>query len=71
MKIKENNEGNTVDFTKLDPGDCFRYTYGEKSDLYIKSDHSQDATRLSDGHMLINMYGDMVTPVNAEVQIID
>lgn len=67
MKILENNEKNTVDFAELDPGDCFRWEGG----LYIKSDYEQDAVGLGNGHPLAEMCGEQVTPVNAEIQIID
>ena len=67
MRVIENNEKNTVDFAVLNPGDCFRW----EGNLYVKSDYGQDATGLTDGSALGDMCGDMVTPVNAEVQIID
>lgn len=67
MRIKENNEGNTVDYGELEAGDCFRY----REELYLKADFEQDAICLTDGSMLTDMCGDMVIPVNAEVQIID
>ena len=67
MKVMENNEKNTVDFTELDPGDCFRYG----GNLYIKSTCDQEAVRLIDGCAMEEMCGERVTPVNAEVQIID
>lgn len=67
MRVKENNEKNTVDFEKLEPGDCFRY--GGK--LHIKSDYEQDSVCLTDGAAHDQMCGNQVTPVNAEVQIID
>ena len=67
MRILENNEKNTVDFADLDPGDCFRWA----GDLYVKADYEQDATGLLDGSALSEMCGEQVTPVNAEIQIID
>jgi len=67
MRIKENNEGNTVDYGELEAGDCFRY----KNKLYVKADYEQDAICLTDGSMQCDMCGEKVTPVNAEVQIID
>lgn len=67
MKVLENNEKNLVDFTDLNAGDCFRY--GGR--LYIKSDCDQEAVGLNDGDALCDMCDTMVTPVNAEVQIID
>jgi hypothetical protein len=72
MRVIENNEKNTVDFADLEPGDCFRHTTkNHVSQLYIKSQCGQEAVGLSDGFALCDMCGDMVTPVNAEVQIID
>lgn len=67
MRVKENNKDDMVDFANLDAGDCFRYCGA----LYVKSDFEQDAVGLTDGHALEGMCGDMVAPVNAEVQIID
>ena len=67
MRVKENNEKNTVDFAELEAGDCFRY--GGK--LWIKTNYAQDAVRLCDGTVYSDMCEDIVTPVNAEVQIID
>ena len=67
MRIKENNEKNTIDYEKLNAGDCFRF----ENEICVKSDFEQDAIRLVDGQMLSDMCGEMVTPVNAEVQIID
>lgn len=67
MKVLENNEKNTVDFAELNPGDCFRL----EGYLYVKSAYGQEAVGLDDGHALCGMCGDMVTPVNAQVQIID
>ncbi len=66
MKVRENSEEKTVDFGRLNPGDCFRWN----DELYIKSDFNQNAVGLNDGHALTDMCGDMVTPVNAEVQIL-
>ena len=68
MKVLENNEKNTVDFAELEPGDCFR---DEDGDLLIKTDCEQDAVQLSNGIVYGGLCGDMVTPVNAEVQIIN
>ena len=67
MKVLGKNEKNTVDFVELDAGDCFQY----EGNLYVKSEYEQDAVGLTDGHALCDMCGDQVTPVNAEVQIID
>ena len=67
MRVMENNEKNTVNFTELDPGDCFRY----KGQLYVKSDCGQEAVGLLDGDAICSMCDTQVTPVNAEVQIID
>lgn len=67
MRVIENNEKNTVDFAELKPGDCFRW--GDS--LLIRTDYEQDAVDLEDGSTYSNMCGDQVTPVNAEVQIID
>lgn len=67
MRILENNEKNTVDFAELDPGDCFRY----EGMVCIKIQIDQDAIVLSNGEVWSGMCGNMVTPVNAEVQVID
>ena len=67
MKVRENNEKSKVDFTNLKPGDCFR-AWGS---LYVKSRKDQDATNLKNGEARVNMCGIYITPVNAEVQIID
>ena len=61
------NEKNTVDYGDLNAGDCFK-AWGK---LYIKSAFEQGATALKDGEARCNMCGIQVTPVNAEVQIID
>ncbi len=67
MRVRKNNEKNTVDFAELEPGDCFR----DKGKLWIKTDYKQDGVCLNDGEIRSEFCGDMVTPVNAEVQIID
>ena len=67
MRVKENNEKNVVDFGELDKGDCFKW----EGNLYIKSACDQEAVGLNDGFALADMCGEMVTPVNAEVQVID
>ncbi len=67
MRVRENNEKNKVDFADLGEGDCFRYC----GELWIKTDYEQDGVCLVDGNVHEDMCGDMVTPVNAEVQIID
>lgn len=67
MKVMENNEKNLVDFADLDAGDCFRY----QGDLCVKSDYRQEAISLNDGTAYEDMCGERVTPVSAEVQIID
>lgn len=67
MRINENNEENTVDFANLSAGDCFRY-YG---DLCVKSEVEQEAVGLKTGKGFANMCGEQVTPVNAEIRIID
>jgi len=67
MKVIGNNEKNTVDFADLKPGDCFRWD----SDIYVKSAYGQDAICLDDGFMIQEMCGEQVTPVDAEVRIID
>lgn len=65
MKVKNKIEKN-VNFVDLDAGDCFRW----KGGLYIKTDWEQ-AVYLNDGMIITNTCGNMVTPVNAEVQIVD
>jgi len=67
MRILENKEKNLVDFTDLSVGDCFRYD----GQLYIKSDCDQEAVGLVDGNALSELCNTRVTPVNAEVHIID
>jgi hypothetical protein len=67
MRVKENNKENKVDFATLESGDCFRYC----GELLIKTDGNQCATSLEDGGEWDEMCGEMVTLVNAEVQIID
>lgn len=67
MRVRENNEKNTVDFGELKPGDCFRF----EGDLCVKSTHQQNATGLESGDHFYDMCGILVTPVNAEVHIID
>lgn len=67
MRVKENNERNLVSFSKLKQGDCFRWS----NSILIKTDVEQDAVDLADGVVYSNMCDDMVTPINAEVQIID
>lgn len=67
MRIKENNEENTVDFAELESGECFRY----QRDLWVKTDYEQDAVCLQDGNVRADMCGEQITPINAEVQIID
>ena len=67
MKVLENNEKNTVDYAELEPGDCFRH----RDKLWMKVDYDQDGVCLEDGELRCEFCGDMVTPVNAEVQIID
>lgn len=67
MKVLENNEKNLVDFADLNAGDCFRY----RGQVYVKSQCNQEAVGLSDGDAQEEMCGNMVTPVNAEVHIID
>lgn len=67
MKVIRSNERKEVDFSSLKPGDCF-----EKWDiLYVKSEANQQATGLKNGEACVNMCGVYVTPVNAEVHIID
>ena len=67
MRVLENNEKNTLDFEELDAGDCFRYA----GELHIKSDFEQDSVCLNNGIAYDKMCGKQVTPVNAQVQIID
>lgn len=68
MKVIEKSRENTVDFSTLKVGDCFKDGEG---DLMMKLDEKQKAVNLSDGCVYGDMCGDAVTPVNAEVQIID
>ncbi|KKN69799.1 hypothetical protein LCGC14_0437450 [marine sediment metagenome] len=67
MRVRENNEKNLIDFADLDAGDCFRY----EGTVCIKTEFDQDAVTLGDGSVWSDMCGNMVTPVNAEVQIIN
>ena len=64
MNVIENNK-NIVDFAELEPGDCFRW----EGSLLIKTDYKQDAVDLKNGSVYVDMCGDQVTPVNAEVKI--
>lgn len=68
MRILEGNKKKTVDFEELKSGDCFRDAEG---DLMMKIDIDQDAVELSNGVVYGGLCGDQVTPVNAEVHIID
>lgn len=67
MKIVNSKDDGTVDFETLDEGDCFKWD----GRLMIKTDVSQDAVCLDNGEILGEMCGDMVTPINAEIRIID
>ncbi len=67
MKVNWNNKKSTIDFANLRPGRCF--IYGDC--LYIKCNFAQQAVRLTDGAVCFKMCGEQVTPVNAEVRIID
>lgn len=68
MRIKDKVEKDKVDFAELESGDCFRDCDGE---LMIKTDWEQDAVSLEDGQVFSNWCGRAVTPVNAEVHIIN
>ena len=67
MRVNWDSKKNTVDFAQLRPGHCFVYD----NCLYIKCGFAQQAVRLTDGKVLFHNCGVQVTPVNAEVQIID
>jgi len=67
MKVVRKNEKNEVNFADLKQGDCFKW----KGSLLIKIDYEQDAVDLEDGVVYSDMCGEIVYPVNAEVQIID
>lgn len=67
MKVRKQNEKRTVDFAILNPGDCFMAW----DRLYVKSQSEQQATGLENGDARVCMCGIQVTPVNAEIQIID
>lgn len=67
MKVRDKAEQEKVDYTGLRPGDCFRYD----GETCIKTRFEQDAVVLNTGEVWSDMCGNMVTPVNAEVQIID
>lgn len=67
MKINESKSNETVDFESLDEGQCFRW----QNRLMIKTDIGQDGVCLDNGEILCDMCDDVVTPVNAEVHIID
>lgn len=66
MKVKETKK-HKVDFATLKPGDCFWWD----NTLFVKSNYNQRATGLVGGRSLCDMCGEMVTPINAEVHIID
>lgn len=68
MKIIEKSKKGTVDFSTLKVGDCFK---DDDGDLMMKLDEKQKAVGLSNGYVYDDMCSDAVTPVNAEVQIID
>ena len=68
MEINENVEQNTVDFEMLNPGDCFK---DEDGDVMIKIDWEQNAVLLRNGVVFSSQCGKMVTPINAEVRIIN
>ena len=67
MRVNWDSKKNTIDFAQLRPGRCF--VYGNC--LYIKCNFAQYGVRLTDGAVCFKMCGIQVTPVNAEVQIID
>ena len=67
MKVIENSKENTVDFAKLKPGDCFKW----ENSLLIKTDYKQDAVDLETGAVYENICGEEITPINAEVRIIN
>ena len=67
MRVIKSNKENKVDFASLRPGDCFE-AWGE---LYVKSSADQQATGLSTGQARVSMCGIQVTPVNAEVHVIN
>jgi len=67
MRIKDAKK-ETVDYKELEVGDCFRW----EDSLLIKTDCGQDAVDLADGSVYSNMCEEEdITPVNAEIQIID
>ena len=68
MKVIEKKENNKVDFADLNVGDCFK---DDDGDIMIKTDWEQEAVHLATGIVYINQCERMITPVNAEVQIID
>ena len=69
MRIrKKNEESTTVDFATLEVGTVF---YDSDGDLIMKTDHEQDGVDLSTGAIYTDHCGDRVTPVRAEVQILD
>lgn len=68
MEINENVKQNVVDFETLNPGDCFK---DKEGDIMIKTDWEQDAVMLRDGVVFSDQCGQMVTPIDAEVQIIN
>lgn len=67
MKVRSSSEKQKVDFATLKPGDCFMAW----DKLYVKSQSKQQATGLENGDARVCMCGIYVTPVNAEIQIID
>ena len=67
MNVIKKSKKSEVDFANLKPGDCFEAW----NTLYIKSCGGQQATGLKNGEARVNMCGIYVTPINAEVHIID
>jgi len=68
MRIVEKSmKKKKVDFKDLNAKDCFRW----EDSVYIKINRDQCAIDLADGCMVDDMCGHGVTPVNAEVHIID
>ncbi len=68
MKVKDKVQKDKVDFADLAEGDCFK---DDDGDICIKTDWEQDSVDLVTGAVYAGQCGHKVTPVNAEVRIID
>lgn len=65
MRVKDKDK---VDFAELKTGDCFINYDGS---LMFKTNYKQSAVDLRDGCLYSGLCGGQVTPVNAEVHIVN